>query len=134
MLVISTCTCSLLILFVVYFSIFTIITQTKVVIFIFFKKAKQTITKTSDVTDTKFCVRSPQVFFICDTALHHKVVSKNSHCTAPQIIYLNKNFLDIFSFFKKVFIQTIFTVVVIKISLYISDSIAIGNWHNSYWH
>ena len=56
------------------------------------------------------------------------------HRAVPQIIYLNRKFLDIFSFFKKVFIQTIFTVVVIKVSPYISDSIAIGNWHNSYWH
>ena len=55
------------------------------------------------------------------------------HRAAPQIIYLNRKFLDI-SFFKKVFIQTILTVVVIKVSPYILDFIAIGYWHNSYWH
>ena len=72
-----------------------------------------TDTDTSDVTDTKFCVCSPQVFFICDTTLHCKVVTKNLHHTALQscyqklaphraalqIIYLNSKFLDIFSFF-----------------------------------
>ena len=38
----------------------------------------------SGVADTKFCVHSPQVFFICDTALHRKVVTKNLHCTVLQ--------------------------------------------------
>ena len=57
------------------------------------------------------------------------------HRAAPQIIYLNRKFLDVFSFFfKKVFVQTILTVVVIKVSPYISNCIAIGYWHNSYWH
>ena len=91
----------------------------------------------SDVADTKFCVRSPQVFFICDThctapqSCYQKLIP---HRAAPQIIYLNRKLLDIFFFLKKVFIQTILTVVVIKVSPYISDSIAISYWHNSYWH
>ena len=54
----------------------------------------------SDVADTKFCVRSQQEFFICDTALHCTAL----HCTAKllpkiyiaprctAIIYLNKKF------------------------------------------
>ena len=44
----------------------------------------------SDVADTKFCVRSPQVFFICDTALHctAKLLAKTytaPRCTANHI-------------------------------------------------
>ena len=36
----------------------------------------------SATSDTKLCVCSPQVFFICDTALHCKIVTKNLHRTA----------------------------------------------------
>ena len=60
------------------------------------------------------------------TALQSCYQKLTPHRAAPQIIYLNRKFLDIFSFFKKVFIQTIRTVVVIKVSPYISDSIPIG--------
>ena len=70
----------------------------------------------NDVADTKFCVRSLQKFFTCNTTLHCKIVTKNLHHTVLQIIYFNRKFLDIFYSFKKVIVQAILTVVVIKVS------------------
>ena len=50
------------------------------------------------------------------------------HRAAPQIIYLNRKFLDIFSFFQKVVCSNNTHCCSHQSKPYISDSIAIGYW------